>query len=59
MSQASNFLSTLPEDIPIDELVTIAHQRRRSERNYQDLKQDFGLGHYEGRGWRGSTTMPP
>ncbi|HKT28081.1 MAG TPA: IS701 family transposase, partial [Dyella sp.] len=22
-------------------------------RDYQDLKQEFGLDHYEGRGWRG------
>jgi hypothetical protein len=27
--------------------------RWRIERDYQDLKQDFGLGHYEGGGWRG------
>ena len=27
--------------------------RWRIERDYQDLKQDFGLGHYEGRGWCG------
>jgi SRSO17 transposase len=47
------FLSTLSEDTPIDQLVSIAHQRWRIERDYQDLKQDFGLGHYEGRGWRG------
>lgn len=47
------FLSTLPEDMPINELVSAAHQRWRIERDYQDLKQDFGLGHYEGRGWRG------
>jgi len=46
-------LSTLPEDTPINELVDVAHQRWRIERDYQDLKQDFGLGHYEGRGWRG------
>lgn len=46
-------LSTLPEDTPINELVSVAHQRWRIERDYQDLKQDFGLGHYEGRGWRG------
>jgi SRSO17 transposase len=46
-------LSTLPEDTPINELVGAAHQRWRIERDYQDLKQDFGLGHYEGRGWRG------
>ncbi|GGH59187.1 hypothetical protein GCM10010975_20570 [Comamonas phosphati] len=47
------FLSTLPQDTPISELVGTCHQRWRIERDYQDLKQDFGLGHYEGRGWRG------
>ena len=46
-------LSTLPENTPLNELVGAAHQRWRIERDYQDLKQDFGLGHYEGRGWRG------
>ena len=46
-------LSTLPEDTPITELVSATYQRWRIERDYQDLKQDFGLGHYEGRGWRG------
>lgn len=53
------FLSTLPEEVTIDELVHVAHQRWRIERDYQDLKQDFGLGHYEGRGWRGFHTMLP
>lgn len=47
------FLSTLPENTPLHELVSIAHQRWRIERDYQDLKQDFGLDHYEGRGWQG------
>lgn len=46
-------LSTLPESIPLNDLVSCAYQRWRIERDYQDLKQDFGLGHYEGRGWRG------
>lgn len=27
--------------------------RWRIERDYQELKQEIGLGHYEGRGWRG------
>jgi SRSO17 transposase len=47
------FLSTLPDDIALDELVAQAHMRWRIERDYQDLKQELGLGHYEGRGWRG------
>lgn len=50
------WLSTLAEDITLSELVASAHQRWRIERDDQELKQDFGLGHYalrEGRGWRG------
>lgn len=47
------WLSTLDEHIAINELVAAAHQRWCIERDYQELKQDFGLGHYEGRGWRG------
>jgi SRSO17 transposase len=34
-------------------LVDIAKMRWRIERDYQDLKQEIGLGHNEGRGWRG------
>jgi SRSO17 transposase len=43
-SRANTFCPTLPEDTPINELVSAAHQRWRIERDYQDLKQDFGLG---------------
>lgn len=47
------FLSTLPADTPIKELVRLAKLRWRIERDYQELKQELGLGHFEGRSWRG------
>jgi SRSO17 transposase len=47
------WLSTLPEDVPLQRMVLEAKMRWRIERDYQDLKQELGLGHYEGRGWRG------
>ncbi|MBW4091684.1 MAG: IS701 family transposase [Proteobacteria bacterium] len=47
------FLSTLPEHITRRALVNATKLRWRIERDYQDLKQELGLGHYEGRGWRG------
>jgi hypothetical protein len=47
------YLSNLPADTALEQLVAHAHMRWRIERDYQDLKQELGLGHYEGRGWRG------
>jgi SRSO17 transposase len=47
------WLSTLPADIALPELVHLAKHRWIIERDYQELKQELGLGHYEGRGWRG------
>jgi SRSO17 transposase len=47
------WLSTLPEDISFQQLVDLAKLRWRIERDYQELKQEVGLSHYEGRGWRG------
>lgn len=50
---ARYWLSTLPEATPLKDLVDLAKLRWRIERDYQDLKQEVGLGHYEGRSWRG------
>ena len=47
------WLSTLPSDIAFERLVDLTKLRWRIERDYLDLKQEVGLGHYEGRGWRG------
>ncbi len=46
-------LSTLSAETGLKELVAIAKARWRIERDFQELKQEIGLGHYEGRGWRG------
>ena len=55
---AKYWLSTLPTETKLTEtklkdLVALAKQRWIIERDYQELKQELGLGRYEGRGWRG------
>lgn len=47
------WISTLPAMTPLKALVKIAKQRWIIERDYQELKQELGLGHFEGRNWRG------
>jgi SRSO17 transposase len=47
------WLSTLSEKITLPRLVDMAKLRWRIERDYEELKQEVGLGHFEGRGWRG------
>jgi len=47
------FLSTLPADISRKALVAAVKIRWRIERDYQELKQEFGLDNFEGRNWRG------
>jgi SRSO17 transposase len=47
------WLSTLPRRTSVKRLVYFAKLRFRIERDYEELKQEIGLGHYEGRKWRG------
>lgn len=47
------WLSTLPRNIAFKRQVDLTKLRWRIERDYRELKQELGLGHFEGRGWRG------
>jgi SRSO17 transposase len=47
------WLTTVDPDMPLRRLVDLAKLRWRIERDYEDLKQEIGLGHFEGRSWRG------
>jgi SRSO17 transposase len=48
-----HWLSTLPANTRLTALVRLAKQRWIIERDYEELKQELGLGHYEGRSWLG------
>jgi SRSO17 transposase len=47
------WFSTLSADTQLERLVYMAKLRWLIERDYLELKQELGLGHYEGRGWLG------
>ena len=54
------WLSTLPENTPIEELVRLAKIRWRVEHDYRELKTGLGLDHFEGRsypGWHRHVTL--
>jgi SRSO17 transposase len=54
------WLSTLPADTPIAELVRLAKIRWRIEHDYRELKTGLGLDHFEGRsylGWHRHVTL--
>jgi SRSO17 transposase len=57
---AGYWLSNLPEDTPIEDLVTTAKIRWRIEHDYRELKTGLGLDHFEGRsyaGWHRHVTL--
>jgi SRSO17 transposase len=47
------WLSTMPAKTSLKALVKMAKHRWIIERDYEELKQELGVGHDEGRGWRG------
>jgi SRSO17 transposase len=47
------WLSNLPADTPLKELVRLAKLRWRIEQDYRELKDALGLDHFEGRTYRG------
>ncbi len=47
------FLCDLPENHPLRRLVRIVKSRWKIEQDYQQLKEELGLDHYEGRNWTG------
>jgi SRSO17 transposase len=50
---AKFYLSSLPKSTTTQSLVRFAKFRWRGERDYQEIKQEIGLDHFEGRSWRG------
>lgn len=47
------YVSNLPPSTSLKELIELAHQRWKVEQGYQQLKEELGLDHFEGRSWRG------
>lgn len=47
------WLSNVPEGATFQELINLIKIRWRIERDYQEMKQELGLDHFEGRGWLG------
>jgi SRSO17 transposase len=47
------WISTLPSNTALKSLIRMAKHRWIIERDYQELKQELGLGHFEGRNWLG------
>lgn len=47
------FFSNMPQDMPTLEMVRLFHERFWIEQGYQQLKEELGLDHHEGRSWHG------
>jgi SRSO17 transposase len=47
------FFSNMPQGKPTIEMVRVFHERFWIENGYQQLKQELGIDHHEGRSWIG------
>jgi len=47
------YLSNLPPDTPLKQLASVIKARWVCEQAHQQLKEELGLDHFEGRSWRG------
>lgn len=47
------YVSNLSGDTSLRRILRLAHQRWKVEQGYQQLKEELGLDHFEGRSWRG------
>lgn len=47
------YFSNMPQDMPTLEMVRLLHERFWIEHGYQQLKEELGLDHHEGRSWIG------
>ena len=50
---AHYWFSNLPKKLRWQEMIDTVMGRWQIERDYEELKQELGLGHFEGRNWRG------
>ena len=56
------YISNLPPTTQLRTLVRAAHQRWAIEQQYQQLKEELGLDHFEGRsfpGWQRHVVLTP
>jgi SRSO17 transposase len=47
------WLSSVPAGVELEDLVALIKLRWRIERDYEEMKDELGLDHYEGRNWLG------
>lgn len=50
---AHYWFTNLPENMSWQAMINTVMGRWQIERDYEELKQELGLGHFEGRNWRG------